>query len=190
MKTLLSITLILVFNFCAFGQTSIQDLKNELKTFKDTNDRQYKITYDKFTDKSRVLYLGDIVSSSLLPGRMVQLLAAFVFEGDKLTSDVSEYALMFESTGKDWEFLRNRELYVLADGERMVLGEGLRESDIKRTLFMGYQTSELLGFRVTREQLEKMANAKSLEMKVGERVIKLKSSSQKGFRNMLELGKL
>lgn len=190
MKISITIALTLIFALSAFGQKSVADMKAQLKTFKETNDRQYKISYDKFTDKTRVLFQGPVVSQSFLPGRMLQLLGAFVFEGENLKVPVTDFALMFQSTGKDWDFLRNRELFVIADGERMALGEGLRDGDIKRTFLSGYQTSEVLGFRLTREQLEKMANAKELEMKVGERQFKLGNGGKRGFANLLALSQI
>lgn len=190
----LPLILILIFSFSAFGQKDAADLKKQVKTFKDTNDSRYQIKYDKFEDKTSVLYYGDALNSGLnftLTGTSIQLYATFIFPGSKLENSIDEFNLLFRASGKEWQFLRNQHLYVIADEQRFDLGEGFRDSEITtRLFFRGLQTVEVLSFKVSREQFEKIAAAKLVELKVGERVFKLKDSVQKGFSNILALGSL
>jgi hypothetical protein len=194
MKLALLIVLTLILALTASGQSkSVDDIKAQAKAFKNANARRYKISYDKFESKTSVLYLGDVLNSTInymSTGGMIDILAAFSFEDDKLSKSADEFVLAFNAEGKDWQFLRNQHLFVIADGERMDLGEGEIESDVNRKLFGGYQTTELLSFNVSRNQFEKLANAKSLELKVINREFKIKPSTQMGFKNILALSEV
>ncbi len=75
--------------------------------------------------------------------------------------------------------MNDQRLYVVADEKRFDLGNGAGKSALER-----------LDFKIRREDLDTLANAKEIDIKIAERVFKIKPSMQTGFRNILALGTL
>lgn len=173
----------------AFGQDATETLKNKVKTFK--NNRQYSVKYDKFTDKTSVVFRGQILNSTMsyvASGTMIQLNLGLAFESPTLKQDIDEYFLFFTATGKNWSFLKTDTVYLLFDGERLQLENGERDSEIKRSILDGYKTSETLAFPIDRKTLDKLSQAKKLEIKIGKIEAEIKDTDKKAFQNMLDLG--
>jgi len=102
-----------------------------------------------------------------------------------------------DSYSQDWLFLReeSRELYAIIDGERVRFGIGERESDIPTGFAAGLATlgtgrvmvHERLMYKLSREDFSKLANSKSVELKVGNYEFKLKDEHQQAFRDLMSL---
>jgi hypothetical protein len=186
MKILPILLIILAFSLSGFAQKTESQLKTEVKEFK--NNRRYIVKYDKFTDKTTVVYQGSVLGSTMsyvASGTMIQLHAAYGFRaGDK---PYEGYILYFKSSGKNWSFLKDQSLYVLADDKRIEMGDGKRDSDINRGIFGEYRTSEFLGFEMSKEQLAELGNAKNLEIKLGGREFKIKDDDKQAFLNLIKL---
>ena len=182
---------------------SIDDLKAQIKKLK--NKRGFKVEYDRFEDNTIVSSeevnligyneaFGKMMSGSLASGKSVDppslyMNTFFVFDSDKLNKDVDTFYLAFKSSNQEWQYLRNRDLYAIADNERLVLGTAkFSDNKIKLDRISGVSVQELITFVVTRDQLRKLAEAKSTEIRVGEREQKLKDKHKQMFRNLLALG--
>lgn len=193
---------ILLLSFASFGQDApapktIEELKKQKKPFK--HDNQYVIHYDKFEDESRVqcvgfnlIGFGENLAEVLAGGiggrrgnvSVLMLGSGFGFKGDTLKEEPSDYYLYFYYSGEQWKFLRNTKLIALLDGEtRIQFGEG----EAIRNIGYGGVT-EIIGFKVTKEQLLQMANAKLVEIKIGSYVKPLKKEYQEMFANIVKLG--
>lgn len=180
--------LILIFTFPLFAQKSEAELKSQVKTFK--HNRQYIVKYDKFTDVTSVMYMGSILNSTfsyMASGTMIQI--GVIYDSKPINGKTeNQFTLYFRATGKNWAFLKDTSLYALADEKRFELGEGNRDSDIGRSI-SGMQTKELLTFPMTTELLSNLANAKSLEIKIGGKEFKVKDDDKEAFLNILKLPK-
>lgn len=187
---ILPIILILIFSFSAFGQTGVEEkaLKEKAKTFKQK--KQYLIGYDKFADRTTVLFFEGLSSTSsyMWSGTIISFSISFNFEGKTLNKSIDDFYLIFSAQGKDFKFLKNRRLYVIADEERFDFGDGDLDADIRRQLFGNYKTEETLIYKISRADLEKLSKAKSVEIKVSDRIFKLKPEMIEGLKNILNLG--
>lgn len=194
MKKLLPLLLILIFTgfaFSTFAQTGGMDekaLKTKIKTFE--RSKYYIAAYNKFDDKTLVIntFLLNGVGSYMWSGTIIGLSVSFEFPGKVLTKSVDDFQLTFSASGKDWKFQRDQGAIFLADDERINLGTGDLESDVNRRTFGGYQTQETIVFKINRSDLQKLANAKTVEVKVSNRAFTVKKDYLDGFKNMLDLG--
>lgn len=108
-----------------------------------------------------------------------ELMAFFTYDGQKLQRPVERATIGFLSSSKDWKFLKDRSVYVLADGQRFDLGTGERDSDLR----IG-RVSEILAVNVPYETFAKIANSSRVEMRFGTKEIKLKDEYLEGFRDL------
>jgi hypothetical protein len=113
--------------------------------------------------------------------------AEFSFGGQIVQEDVSVVLLVFSSysafRGAGWTFVDHRDLYGIIDGKRMELGEGAWKSHV------GNLSSEELIFTLPIATLRKIAEAKTVELKVGVVELKLKEEHLIAFRDLLSLTK-
>jgi hypothetical protein len=162
------------------------DLKQKIKTFK--KNRRFSINYDKFKDET-IVSVGPFGLSGtgryMATGGMYLIYAKFRFTGQEIKELVDTIYLGIEFTGKDWKFLNDRRIYAIIDGERMVF-EGQRGSKVGGAIST---VQEWLVTPVDAETFEKIAKAKSVEVKVGDYEVKLKDEHLTAFRDLLSLTK-
>ena len=181
------ITLVLLLSFGSAATTQYEEagLKQQIKKFK--NSRRFLVKYDKFKDRT-VVRVGPFgLTGSMeyaLTNTMIGILAGFGYEGAAIQKSVEAFSLGFTYSGKEWEFLKDRDVYALVDGERMQLGKADRASDIN----LG-SVEELLSVSMDTATFNKIANAKVVEIKVGNREFKLKNEHLQAFRDLESLTK-
>lgn len=129
------------------------------------------VNYDKFDDKTTISGERVRVAGILMQPQAVE-------KDNKLY-----YFLTFRSASNEWRFLRSRTLIFLADGERINLGEGQREGKIERR-----GVTERLLYSLTKDELTKLANSASLEMRLGMVEAKLDEREKKGMKELLGYG--
>ncbi len=153
------------------------------KTFKYR--RAYKVQYDKFKDQTRIFsgfFPASKSSLYIMTNRMISIGSAFFFDGQMLIKAPSEFYILFETSGGDWAFLKDHHFYAIADGERMDLGDGEHDGDVK----LG-GVSEYLIYKLTSENFHKIASAKKLEIKIGQYETELKDDTIQSFKNIESL---
>lgn len=191
MKILLGLFLCLVFSLSAFGQSKdFSTLKREAKTFKKS--KIYAVGYEKFKDFTLVSFNGATIKSdkgfAFGNGAIITFGVDFVFRGQVLKETNNEFAWNFYAYGQGgWSFLKDRSLYILADGERFELNEGLRDGSVSQGILGTVTTQEKLSFIINRQDLEKFANAKSLEIKLSNSPIKIKTEHQQILKDILQI---
>jgi len=176
---------LLIFPFSALPQQDEAALKAKIKGFR--NNKRFLIRYDKFTDKATVLVAPFGLSSTgeyMAGGHMLGIAASFGFEGQALKSPPAAYFIVFYYTGKNWLLLNDRTVYLIADGERFKFEDNKRESDVRRG-----GVSERLLVPVPAADFERIANAKTVEVKVGGRAYQLKEEHLEAFRDLASLPK-
>ena len=150
------------------------------------HDKKIESSYDKFKDQTTVSvkYLSPL--PALSPVRL-DIVAAFLYPGKTVTKP-SIVALWFQSSSKNWQFLQQRQLLVIADGERIDLGEAERvDSKVNSSragrYSSGVSVSELVGKMVSLETFLKIAKAKSVEMRLGSVEFKLADDHLEALRD-------
>jgi hypothetical protein len=105
-----------------------------------------------------------------------------VHSGPELLSE--DFALLFRSRSKEWQFLKNHEMYMLIDGDRVSLGEAEYDGDIERS-----GVSEFMGYLIPRDLFERLSSARQVELKIGRWEVALKDEHLQAFRDLLSLTK-
>lgn len=192
MKKLLPL-LILVFTVSAFGQDDLDVLKTlknlDLRTINEKiailpDKGNYTYEYDKFKDRSFVDFSDGVIhrsKTSRNPAVSVQMQTTFTFAGKELPETANRFTFIFRAPSyRGWNFLYDHSLTFLADGGRIPLGEGSRNSSIS-------QNQEWLYYTVLRSDLETLANAKTLEMQLGSFEASISEKQRRGLQNILKL---
>lgn len=141
--------------------------------------------YDKFKDTTRVtlkLYNVGGSSDSAFYGGRLSMAASFVFRGQQLQAAPEDVVMSFTSTSQEWQYLYSRDLYAIVDGERMSLGTAERFSEVGR----GTVQEELV-LLIPLDTFARIANATTVEMKLGRKEFALKEEHLKRFRDLFAL---
>ena len=158
-------------------------VKRDPDTFR--NRRRFSTRYDKFKDETHVsvgpFFIGG-TKSYVWSGFQLEMTAHFFSKG-RITEQPTVFYLAFRSSSKEWQFLRSRELYALVDGERLALGEGDHDSDIR---FGG--VSELLIYQLSADVFYKLGTAHHVELKIGNMELTLKDEHLEAFRDLYSMG--
>lgn len=170
MRTLL----LLILAFFPLFQTP----QERIKTFR--NSKRFSVEYDKFKDRTQVQ-----VGPFVLSNGDLYMTARFLFPGENVKEPVPQFALWFQASAREWKFLKHRHLSVVADGERMGLGEGAYDGNLKRR----GGTSESLGFLIPAVSFEKISKAQSVEIRVGQSELKLNDEHKEAFRDLYSLSR-
>ncbi len=164
-----------------------QDLESKIKTFR--NNKRFSVKYDKFKDRSFVDVGPFVVGGNMryvVSGSQLYMTARFIYAGQTIKAPVENFALWFRATGKDWEFLKARDLYAIADGERFDFGEGRYDGDVSASR-RSVGVSETLGFIIPAAAFEKLGKAQNVELRIGDFEMKLKDEHKEAFRDLLSL---
>lgn len=202
MKNLFFISILLICSITVFGQSekNVKILEEQTKKF--DKHRYYQIRYDKFDDQTYVKFVGFNLTSTgesfaealgksmggMGSGSSLSYLmlgAGFIFKTDTLKENQQDFFIYFIYSGDRWKFLKNTNLIMLIDGERVQFGEGEADRDVTRN---GVQ--EIIGFAVNKDTMVKLGKAKTVELKIGNVVKKLKDEHFEMFQNIVKLGDL
>jgi hypothetical protein len=116
-----------------------------------------------------------------------ELVVGFGFAGTMLLktphAKEPQFFLTLISSSREWRFLKNHALNALIDGERLALGEGQHDGKVDR----GDAVSEYIAFNLTKEQFEKIANGKSVEIQLGDFERKLKPDHIQIYKDFLSI---
>jgi len=181
----------LIILVCAFLLMSPAPLRQgspeavfKQRVSKFRNSKRFEYYYDKFKDQARFSVGpfnigGD--SAYVFGGSMLGL-TAYTFADGKDIKNPDRFILLFDSSSKDWLYLRDCGLNLIVDGERVDLGQCTRQSDIRRG-----GVTERLFFKLTPEQFTKIANAKVVELRIGRTELKLKDEHLQAFKDLISL---
>src|SRR5262249_50987036 len=119
--------------------------------------------YDRFKDQTTVTVGPYFLSNGMdlvMTNSRFELMASFSCNSRTLQEPVKRATIGFLSSSKDWKFLNDQSVYVLADGQRFDLGLAQRDSDLR----MG-GVSEILAVDVPYKTFAKIANSSKVEMR-------------------------
>lgn len=154
-------------------------LEQKIKTFR--NHSRFKVKHDRFRDRTHVsvgpFFVGG-TKAYISRGFRLEM-SAHIFIAKQSDSDAY---LVFESTSRRWTFLKNQELHALVDGERLSLGEGTWDAELRYR-----RVSEGVAFKIPLNIMSRIAKANSAELLIGSQELKLKDEHQQAIRDLLSL---
>ena len=146
-----------------------------------------KITthYDKFKDLTLVNldYSKNLIKVD--QHTYITLKAAFTYHGQNSADRTMFVLLYIGSLSKDWKFENNRELIVLADGQRLKLGEmEMDESKITDDYIIPNAKKEFGHIAITTQEFFAIAGAQDVEMQAGLAEFTVSEDILEGFRDL------
>jgi hypothetical protein len=164
-------------------QEKSDQFKQQISGFR--NKSRFTVKYDKFNDLTSVTAGPFFVGNSkghLRSAVEVSMSARFEYQGVTLNAPPKDFYLIFHARGIEWEFLTSRHLVILADGERIDLGEGEHDGDVRRG-----GVSEVLIYELAADTFQKIAKARTVDLKIGRFEMSLKDEHSEAFRDLLSL---
>jgi hypothetical protein len=138
--------------------------------------KEIKANYDSFKDRTQVALSPLKVGAGWEDD--ISLAVTYLYPG-RTPAVPEKVAFWIYSSSKDWKFLRNREVLVIADGERIDLGDAVRiSSDVNRG-----SVSEVLGVGMPIQAFLKIANSSSLQMRVGTHELKFAADHYEAIKD-------
>lgn len=196
------LSIILLLALTVAGQTT-DEMKAKAKAAKI---KDLVITYDKFKDRSIIttkpqnligsweggakIFAAGMVGPVAGPAQTILFVqAGYQYVGNILKETPVEYTLAFTSASKSWVYLKgDNNLYVLCDGLRIELHPVGKDSDVNLGMFYDVSVSETIGFVISRTDLDRIANANIVELKLGDsRPRKWKPEWSKRIQGLLTL---
>ena len=161
----------------AFAQgKSGEQISRQLKALKA--DKAFGLNYDKGSDVSKIYGFGEnFDEASRYKLDFFRFGLAFFFAGRTLAAAPDSYTMTFQAGGKKPLFAASHALKFTID--KVVL-------DIGEARYVG-KDIEYLNFKLSREQLSKIAKGKDVRAKIGDFEFTLKPEHIKMFANLLAL---
>lgn len=169
MKRLLLLVYICCLLLVPSAQAQANDEYIELKT-----------KYDRFKDETTVEIPATMIWGTQYDG--LRILAFYTQKGSTATPP-AEIVIAFMLIIKDEKPVRDRNLYFIADGERLVLGE-MRDLGIDRPIAGANIFNQQFGDRYPFATLVKLAKARKVEMKVGHIEVEFKPNLMDALRRL------
>lgn len=176
--TVISIIL-LAATFASAQTKNAAAIEKQLKSLKA--DKVFALVYDKDADNSKIYGFGADFGKEQAKRNAVESfrfgLAVF-FAGKDLKTAPDEYVLTFQAGTKTAKFAEAHKLIFKIDGATLDLGDAR---------YANKNGIEYLNFKISREQLSKLAKGKEILMKIGAAEFKLAAEHLKMFTDLYAL---
>ena len=173
--------LILMSAIGAFAQSKTsQAIEKQLKTLKA--DKTLALVYDEKGDVSKIYGFSEDFGKEQDKRNAVESMRfglAFFFLGRELKTAPAEYTLTFQAGTKKAKFAEAHALKFTIDNETLDLGEARYANK--------NQGIEYLNFKLSREQLGKLAKGKTVSMRIGAAELTLSGEQIKMFTDLYAL---
>lgn len=173
--------LIIMSAICAFAQSKTSAaIEKQLKTLKA--DKTFALNYDEKGDVSKIYGFSEDFGKEQNKRNAVESMRfglAFFFLGRELKTAPADYTLTFQAGTKKAKFSEAHSLKFTIDNETLDLGEARYANK--------NQGIEYLNFKLSREQLSKLARGKTVSMKIGNADFTLSAAQIKMFADLLAL---
>ena len=126
-------------------------------------------------------YLG---VSGLPNGRQMVVSIAYMYKQDKQKRRIGTFGISVQSAAEDWQFLRSRNMVVVADGRHISIGKPKRDA---RQL--GDSRRERLTYDVSRNAIDKIVNSHEVYLVTGSYVLVPTYGLQLILFNLLDVAK-
>lgn len=174
--------LILTFAAFAFAQTKTNDaIEKQIKTLKV--EKTITLSYDERGGTSKIFVIGEDFGREQnkragLNGFSFGM--AFFYPGKILNAAPATIALTFWAQSKKPKFAASHNLTIFAAGETLDLGDA-------RYLSRQAEKTEYLNFKISRENLIKIAKADSAKLKIGNAEFQFTPEHLKNFAALVKI---
>ncbi len=181
-KLFILLILILTFTTFAFAQTKSNDeIERQIKTLKV--EKTITLSYDESGGTSKIFVLGEDFGREQdnragLNGFSFGM--AFFYPGKTLNAAPEEIALTFWAQSKKPKFGESHSLLIFADSETIDLGKA-------RYLSRPNEKTEYLNFKISRENLLKIANSTNSGLKIGNAKFQFTPEHLRSFTALMKI---
>jgi hypothetical protein len=142
--------------------------------------------YDKFEDRTR--YWTSPVKVRDGYEHELRVSGYFYYRGRGAGKPIESIGLVFFSKSPQWKYLKDATLTVIVDGDRLPLGQPVRrDSDIPNATsqYDDARLSESLTFKIRYSTFRRIADGKSVEMRLGSTEFQLAADILDALRSLL-----
>ncbi|MDQ2747169.1 MAG: hypothetical protein M3T96_07925 [Acidobacteriota bacterium] len=180
MKSFSILLLIMLSATFAFAQSkSAAAMEKQLKNLQA--DKVYALKYDVNSDNSKVYGFGADFGDEQDKRNAVESMRfgmAFNYAGRDLKAVPDEYLLTFQAQTKRAKFVEKHGLIFTVDGAILDLGAAR---------YAAKSGIEYLNFKLTREQLGKLAKGREVSLQIGDAAFALSAEQRKLFADLYAL---
>jgi hypothetical protein len=166
----------------AFGQTkSNEAIAKQIKDLKA--EKNITLSYDEASKTSKIMVVGDDFGSEQDKRAGVEALnfgMAFFYPGKALTTAPGEINFTFWVLTKKPKFAASHAWTATIGSETLDLGDARYVSKPKENM-------EYLNFKISRANLEKIAQGKDVKLKLGDSELKFTPEHLRTFANLLKI---
>ena len=166
----------------AFGQSkSNEAIAKQIKDLKA--EKNITLSYDEASKMSKIMVVGDDFGSEQDKRIGVEAMnfgMAFFYQGKTLTAAPDEINFTFWVLNKKPRFASSHTWTATLGDETLDLGDARYVSKPKENM-------EYLNFKISRRNLEKIAKASEVKLKIGNAEIKFTPEHLKTFANLLKI---
>ncbi len=183
MKNVLILPLaVLILSLSLFAQSKTNE--TIARQIKELNaEKTITLTYDEASKASKIMVTGEDFGKSQDKRAGVEAMnfgMAFFYPGTTLTQAPAEINFTFWVMNKKPKFAASHRWTVTAGGETIDLGEARYAARAKENM-------EYLNFRISRENLEKIARSSEVKFKLGSAELQFTPEHLKTFANLLKI---
>ncbi|MEP7077076.1 MAG: hypothetical protein ABI878_14820 [Acidobacteriota bacterium] len=162
---------------------SAQTIQDRIKALDDS--KTYAVKYDKFKDETTVT---GRVGFRLPKGHIIDTMELEMngtFPGQTPNQDIAEFQCYFiQHYSQSWVFLHDQHLIMLLDGVKVDFGQGKQGGEAR----LG-GVDEWVYFKISREDLQKIADAKTVEIQLASYEGRISQKTQPRLKAFLDLTK-
>ena len=181
-KYLLLPLIVLLGSGATFGQSKTNAaIAKQIKDLRA--EKTITLSYDESSKTSKIMVVAEDFGKEQDKRAGVEALnfgMAFFYPGTLLTAAPDEINLTFWVLNKKPRFAASHRWTVIIGGETLDLGEARYAARPKENM-------EFLNFKISRANLEKIARATDVKMKIGNAELKFTPEHLKTFNNLLKI---
>lgn len=174
--------LILTFTAFAFAQTKSNDaIEKQIKILKV--EKNISLSYDESGGTSKIFVLGEDFGRAQANRAGIEGFSfgmAFFYPGKILNAAPDEMAITFWAQSKKPKFGASHNLTIFANGEILDLGDA-------RYVSREREKTEYLNFKISRENLIKIAKSNTSKLKIGNAEFQFTSEHLKVFTALVKI---
>jgi hypothetical protein len=174
--------IVLIFTFTLFAQSKTNDaIAKQIKDLKA--EKTIALSYDEAGKTSKIMVTGEDFGKEQHKRAGVEAMnfgMAFFYPGKALTAAPSELNFTFWVVSKKPRFAASHHWTVTVGDETLDLGEA-------RYAARAAENMEYLNFKISRENLEKIAKSSDVKFKIGSAELKFTPEHLRAFANLLKI---
>jgi hypothetical protein len=151
---------------------TIEEANQQISRFFDSN--RFSVVYDRFKDSTRATVSIDVIpkpkpnpfASNVENNTQLKFILGSFYAGNGISSNAASNLLCADSSSANWKLLKNDDLSLLVNSERISLGKGMWDGDVKQ-IAREVMVSEFVCWTVEKTKFDAILNASKIEFQLG-----------------------